>query len=80
MSNDDLKESLRAYLRRRPFQPFLVEFFSGVQIRVHHPEGIAPHRQFWIYRGPGKSQSLFLSSSVCRLLDENCHRGFPRKK
>jgi hypothetical protein len=70
VTDGEMEASLQAYCRRRPFRPFLLEFFSGVQVVVDHPEGVAPVRnQLWYYRGPKHAQSLFPSSSVCRLLD-----------
>ncbi|MBM3997118.1 MAG: hypothetical protein FJ303_23655 [Planctomycetes bacterium] len=69
MTDMELEASVRAYCRRRPFKPFIVEFFSGVQVVVDHPEGIGPLDGLWLYRGPNRAQSLFPSTSVCRLLD-----------
>ncbi len=69
MSDAELQLSLRAYGRRRPFRPFLLEFTSGAQVIVHHPEAVGPASTLWHYRGPQNAQALFASSSVCRLLD-----------
>ena len=69
MSNEELEASLRTYNRRRPFRPYLLEFVSGIQVRIENRESIAFFKPFWLYRGPRKAQALFSSSSVCRLLD-----------
>ena len=70
MTDEELDKALRVYNHRQPFQPYLVEFFSGDKIRVEYREAIAfLSNLLWLYRGKGKSQSLFTSSSVCRLLD-----------
>ena len=69
MSNEELEASLRTYNRRRPFRPYLLEFVSGIQVRIENRESIAFFTRFWLYRGPRRTQSLFQSSSVCRLLD-----------
>ena len=70
MTERELEASLRAYCRRRPFRPFLLEFLSGVQVVIDHPEGVgALANQIWLYRGPKGAQSLFPCASVCRLLD-----------
>jgi hypothetical protein len=69
MNDAELKQALRAYRRRRPFRPYLLEFHSGAQVLVHHPDGIAKIKQLWLYRGPQRAQALFTSSSVGRLLD-----------
>jgi hypothetical protein len=69
VTTEELEASLRAYERRLPFRPFLVEFVSGVQVRVDQREAIAFFGSVWLYRGPKKAQAIFPSSSVCRLLD-----------
>jgi hypothetical protein len=69
VTNEELEAALRAYNHRQPFRPYLVEFMSGVQVRVNHREAIALFKPLWHYRGPKKAQALFPSSSVCRLLD-----------
>ena len=69
MTNDELETALKVYNRRLPFRPFLVEFNSGAVVRVEHREAIAFFKPLWLYRGPKQAQSLFPSSSVCRLLD-----------
>ena len=44
MEADAFQKSLRAFARRSPFQPFVVELVSGTRIVVDHPEAL-------IYRG-----------------------------
>jgi hypothetical protein len=46
-----------------------MEFVSGVQVMIDHPDQVADVRELWYYRGPKRAQSLFPSSAVCRLLD-----------
>lgn len=69
MTDLELDAAVKIYARRRPFRSYLVEFVSGQEVLVDHPEGIALFHDLWPYRGPNLSQSLFPSSSVCRLLD-----------
>jgi hypothetical protein len=69
VSNEELEASLRTFNRRRPFRAYLLEFVSGVQVRIEHREAIAFFNPLWLYRGPKKAQALFASSAVCRLLD-----------
>lgn len=69
MTDEELERALRIFNRRQPFRPFLMEFMSGVQVRVDHREAIALFTNLWYYRGPNQAQALFPSSSVCRLLD-----------
>jgi hypothetical protein len=69
VTDQELEWALRAYTRRRPFRPFLIEFVSGSQVRMEHPDAIAFVKPLWLYRGPKRAQTLFASSAVCRLLD-----------
>jgi len=69
VTDQELDSALRVFSRRRPFRPFLLEFVSGEQVRMVHPDAIALFRQVWLYRGPKRMQAIFPSSSVCRLLD-----------
>ncbi len=74
MTNDQLEAALRTYNRRQPFRPFLLEFVSGEQVSVVHREAIASFHDLWLYRGPKRAQTLFPSSSVCRILDTSPER------
>ena len=69
MTDEELETSLRTYNRRRPFRAYLLEFVSGIEVRIENREAIARFNTVWLYRGPNKSQSLFPSAAVCRLLD-----------
>jgi hypothetical protein len=69
MSDDELLTSIRSYGRRKPFRPYLIEFVSGIHVRVNHPDSVAQFGRLFLYRGQQRSRSLFSSSSVCRLLD-----------
>jgi hypothetical protein len=40
MNQEQFEETLRQFLRREPFQPFVVEMLNGRLIEVHHP-GVA---------------------------------------
>lgn len=41
MDRESFDQSLRSFVRRIPFQPFVIEFVSGSSIRVTHPEALA---------------------------------------
>jgi hypothetical protein len=70
VSDEQLAVSLRGFSRRRPFRYFLIEFFSGEQLEVRHPEGVAPFAGVWMFHEADGRRVVFASSSVCRLLDE----------
>jgi len=40
MEAEAFERSLRAFVRRTPFQPFVVELFSGTRLLIEHPEAL----------------------------------------
>ena len=65
-----IRRSLRAFLRRRPFRPFLIDFVSGDRVRVTHPEAVYPVGNLWAHvAGPGRQHRVFAPGAVCQLLD-----------
>jgi len=62
--------ALRAFVRRQPFRPFLVELTSGDRFRVPHPEAVSMRGDVAMYIGPEGTVKLFDGSSVCQLCDE----------
>jgi hypothetical protein len=38
MTKDQFDAAYRAFCRRRPFRAFLIEFTSGAQLLISHPE------------------------------------------
>jgi hypothetical protein len=69
MTADALERALRAFARRAPFRPFLIEFTSGDRVPVAHPEAVGRRGELFLYRGRDHGQRVFHSSSVCQLID-----------
>jgi hypothetical protein len=69
MTRDNFEIALRAFVRRRPFQPFLIEFHSGDNILVTHPEALRLQGDVCQYVTRASLNCLFDSSSVSRLRD-----------
>jgi hypothetical protein len=69
MTADDFVRAFRAFARRQPFRPFLIEFHSGHRIVVSHPEAVARYRELFLYRGPDRGQRIFAGTSVGQLID-----------
>jgi hypothetical protein len=61
--------ALGAYCRRRPFRTFLIEFASGSQVLITHPEAVGPKGGLYINRRPDAGYEAFAAESVTRLLD-----------
>jgi hypothetical protein len=68
MQTDAFERSLRAFVRRAPFQPFTVELTSGSRFQVLHPEALAFNGGLAVYIAPDGTPSLFDHESVSQLL------------
>lgn len=68
MTPQELDQLLQAFARQRPFRPFVLEFTSGQQVQVTHPEAASWWGPFYLYVGPDRSRFWFVAASVCRVL------------
>jgi hypothetical protein len=71
MTPAQFDSALRGFCRRQPFQPFWIEFTSGNQMLVTHPEAVGPKSGLYIVRRKDSSYVVFASESVARLLDDS---------
>jgi hypothetical protein len=69
MQTDAFESSLRAFVRRTPFQPFTVELTSGTRFQVLHPEALAFNAGLAVYISPDGTPSMFDHESVSQLVD-----------
>jgi hypothetical protein len=58
-----------AFCRRRPFRAFLIEFVSGSQILVGHPEVVRQESNMYVARLTNGGFVTFSADSVARLFD-----------
>ena len=65
-----LEYALRIFARRRPFQPFWLEFVTGDRITVTHPELVMRWREVFVFRASAGDFRLFAAESVCQLLEQ----------
>ena len=70
MTPEGFDRALRSFARRSPFAPFWVEFVTGHQIHVVHPEAVHIRGNVVIHIATDGRQRLFDSTSVCQLLEE----------
>jgi len=61
--------ALRAFCRRRPFRPFLIEFTSGNQLLIGHPDAVRNEAELYMMRCSDGGYVVFAAESVSRLLD-----------
>jgi hypothetical protein len=54
---------------RRPFRAFLIEFTSGTQLLIGHPETVRSDFHVYVMRCPDGGYVVFAAESVSRLLD-----------
>jgi len=69
MTTEQLDPAYRAFSRRRSFRTFLIEFVSGNQLPIAHPEAIRNEGNFYVMRCPDGGYVAFTPESVCRLLN-----------
>jgi hypothetical protein len=69
MTEDQFDIACRAFGRRRPFRAFLIEFTSGAQLLIGHPEAVRSEAEFYMMRCPDGGHVVFAAESVARLLD-----------
>jgi hypothetical protein len=69
MNEDNLRIALRAFTRRRLFQPFLVELVTGDRVLVAHPEALTWRGTVLYFISPQDLNRLFDHTSVCQILD-----------
>lgn len=68
MELEALARTLRAFARRMPFQPFIVELKSGSRFAVSHPEAVAFDGGLGVYVSPKGEPTLFDHDSVSQVL------------
>ena len=68
MQIEAFERSLRAFVRREPFQPFSVELTGGARFQVLHPEALAFSGGLAVYIDPNGAPGLFDHESVSQLL------------
>jgi hypothetical protein len=59
----------QGFSRRRPFRTFLIEFTSGTQLLIGHPEAVRREGNLYAVRRPDGGHVVFAAESVSRLLD-----------
>jgi hypothetical protein len=67
MDAEAFEKSLRAFVRRRPFQSFVVELVSGARVEVDHPEALVFRGGVAIYVDPSGQPTLFDHHGVSQL-------------
>ena len=69
MKDTPFQRSLRLFVKRQPFKPFVVELVSGDRIVIEHPEAVAMNGDAAFYLNPSGEYAFFDSSTVSQLTD-----------
>jgi len=69
MTTVTFARALKAFTARRPFRPFVLEFVTGAELLVGHPEALAVDGDVIIYRSADGLYRLFDGNGVCQLRD-----------
>ena len=70
MTAQNFDMALRAFQRRKPFQPFTVEMVSGDRFQVDHPEALVFRSGVAIFVTSGGVPVIFDHEGVSQLLGE----------
>lgn len=71
MTADHFQRSLRAFSRRTPFRPFVVELVSSARVRIDHPDALALRGGMAVFVDPDGAPSFFDHESVSQGIDSN---------
>jgi hypothetical protein len=69
MTSEQFDAAYRGFRRRRPFRPFWIEFTSGTQLLIGHPEAVRAEHAVYLTRCPDGSYVVFAADGVARSLD-----------
>ena len=69
MTAEQFDAAHQAFRRRQPFRAFLIEFTSGAQMLVGHPEAVRQESQLYVTRSPDGGYVLFAADNIARLFD-----------
>jgi hypothetical protein len=69
MTEDQFDAPYLGFCRRRPFRVFLIEYTSGNQLQITHPEAIRREATLYVMRRPDAGHVVFAAETVARLLD-----------
>jgi hypothetical protein len=71
MTAENFDLALRAFQRRKPFQPFTVELVSGDRFQVDHPKALVFRDGVAIFVARGGVPSIFDHEGVSQFIGES---------
>jgi hypothetical protein len=67
MTTEHFEQTLRAFQKRAPFQPFTVELVSGFRFQVDHPEALVIRAGSGVFVAADGTPTLFDHESVAQV-------------
>ncbi|MBI2807854.1 MAG: hypothetical protein HYX68_22965 [Planctomycetes bacterium] len=67
MEAEAFERSLRAFTRRKPFQPFMVELVSGTRLLIEHPEALIFRTKVAVYVDKDNEITHFDNTGVSKI-------------
>jgi hypothetical protein len=68
MTPEHLQTTIRAFQRRAPFRPYVVELVSGDRIAVDHPEALVLRGGVGVFVNAQGAPSIFDHESVSQVI------------
>ena len=67
MEHENFERSLRAFVKRKPFEAFWIRFVDGSAVSVDHPEAVAMRGGVAVYFSPAGEITLLDHRGVSQL-------------
>ena len=80
MVADTFARTIRAFAKREPFRPFVVELVSGARVTVGHPEALVFGNKTAVYLDPEGDITIFDHQGVARFTDVTDQRQRPGRR
>jgi hypothetical protein len=71
MTPDHFQTTIRAFQRRSPFKPYVVELVSGTRIQVDHPEALVLRGGVGVFVDATGAPSIFDNEGVTRVVESS---------
>ena len=68
MTTEHFQTTIRAFQKRAPFQPYLVELVSGDRVRIDHPEALVIRRGVAVFVGADGAPTIFDKEGVSQVI------------
>jgi len=71
MTAERFQTTIRAFQRRTPFKPYVVELVSGERVRVDHPEALVIRGGVGVFVSAAGAPSIFDHEGVSQISAES---------